>query len=556
MGANEVNRVSRRSFIGGMSGLAAGCASVMASGGNFAVAEESAQASEWDAEYDYVSVGGGSAMLGALRAKLNGDSVAIIEKMPYVGGNSAYASGDVWIGNNGLGKAEGDSREKVIEYLKAIQDGSEVEDAVLEAYADGMPEMLAFFTENTGLVPVARPFGDYYLDRPGSYFEGRTTAFKKDGSEETETGAGLVEAMRSACEAAGVEFWLESPVVELVSRKQESGVPEVLGVVCDCAGEKKRIKARKAVMIAAGGFEWNDHMKSCFLRGPVPYSCGSSANTGDLILLAMELGCDLWQMNEVWHMPVYKELAERNKAEGIPATQLFYERHLPHTMIVNRYGERFMNESMDYDRLYRSFFTFNNFGSEGGDFGYRNLPAWMILDSQYIESNYPLVVAHYGAEAATEIPDFFVKADTIEELAAAIGVDPDGLASTVEKFNGYCADGVDLDFNRDGEEFNRLWAGVAVEGVEQSLGTIEKPPFYAAEVSTGDIGTCGGVRVDEHSRAIHRSGEPIGRLYACGNTSGLGGPGPLYTGGGGTVSQPMTFSIIAADHAHNLEPWE
>ena len=498
-------------------------------------------------------------MLGALRAAKNGDSVVVVEKNGMVGGNSACASGDVWIGNNGLGVAEGDSREKVLSYLKGIQRDSKVEDEVLEAYTDGMPEMMKFFSESCGVEPVARAWGDYYLEVEGSYFAGRTTGFKLAGDSDDNTlnGAGLIEQMEKACEEAGVDFLLNAPVVDIISRKQENGVPEVLGVVAESKDEGRiNIKARKAVMANAGGFEANEDMKTCFLRGPMPYTCGVSSNTGDLIRLGMQLGADLWQMNEVWFIPTFKERAEERKQMGASAIMMLWERHCPHSMIVNRYGKRFMNEAENYDGLYYSFYQYNNFGWDTGDYGYTNIPAWFVMDSQYVENGYPLEVARLGEQGATEVPEYFKKADTIEELAEQCGIDPDGLAETVERFNQFCDDGVDADFNRDGDEFSRGWAAIFANGADHSLGKIENPPFYAAEIAPSNLGTCGGLRVNADSQVVHVSGEPIARFFCCGNNSGLGGPGPLYTGGGGTVSQPMTFSIIAADKVHDLEPWE
>lgn len=554
-GASMRMRVDRRGFV---AGAAAGAVGAAAGLGNVMIAQAQTAEQAWDEAYDYVVVGAGSGLLGALRAAKNGERVVVLEKNGFVGGNSACASGDVWIGNNGLGVAEGDSYEKVLSYLRGIQDGSLVEDAVLEAYADGMPKMMEFFSKSCGVEPVARPYGDYYLDVEGSYFAGRTTAFKPAGADDAETlnGAGLIDAMCNACIAAGVELLLSTPVTGLVSRLQENGVPEVLGVVAQGADGPLRIKARKAVMACAGGFEANESMKSCFLRGPMPYTCGVSSNTGDLIQLGMELGADLWQMNEVWFIPTFKERAEERKEMGASAIMMLFERHCPHSMIVNRYGRRFMNEAMNYDVLYRSFYQYNDFGWSTGDFGYANIPAWFIIDSEYVEGGFPLEVARYGEEGATEVPEFFKRADTIEELAELCGIDADGMRETVERFNGFCETGVDEDFGRDADEFSRGWANVCAPGQERSLGTIAKPPFYAAEIAPSNLGTCGGLRVNENSQVVHRTGEPIARLFACGNNTGLGGPGPLYTGGGGTVSQPMTFSIIAADAVHELEPWE
>ena len=82
-----------------------------------------------------------------------------------------------------------------------------------------------------------------------------------------------------------------------------------------------------------------------------------------------------------------------------------------------------------------------------------------------------------------------------------------------------------------------------------------KPPFYAAEIVPTYQGTKGGIQINENGQAISTTGNPILRLYACGNTTGCGTPGKYYTGAGGTNGPGMVFAYTAAEHAAQLENW-
>ncbi len=145
----------------------------------------------------------------------------------------------------------------------------------------------------------------------------------------------------------------------------------------------------------------------------------------------------------------------------------------------------------------------------------------------------------------------FVKADTLEELAEKLGIDAQGLAVEVEKFNGYAAAGVDEDFHR-GEKASgiQIFAG-SVDRPELAnplLGPIDTPPFYGAIYIGGTCGTCGGVKINENGQVLGVDGEVIDGLYACGNcTAALSGNG--YLGGGGTLGPGAVMAYAAARHA-------
>lgn len=183
-------------------------------------------------------------------------------------------------------------------------------------------------------------------------------------------------------------------------------------------------------------------------------------------------------------------------------------------MIVNRRGERFVNEALTYNDLTKVLLHL-----DPNRYEHPNLPAWMILDQGYL-SKYTLHTYFPGMP----LPDWLIQADSLTELAAKLGIDPERLAATVERFNGFAESGVDLDFGRGQSAHDRDY-GDATQQPNPSLGTIAQPPFCALPIQVGTLGTKGGVRVDENSQARHVNGSVIPGLYAAGNVmaSAMGG---------------------------------
>ncbi|WP_157662874.1 FAD-binding protein, partial [Prescottella equi] len=131
-------------------------------------------------------------------------------------------------------------------------------------------------------------------------------------------------------------------------------------------------------------------------------------------------------------------------------------------------------------------------------------------------------------------------ADTLEELAAKIGIPADNLLATVERFNAMAANDVDEDFGRGEEAYDRAFTGGG-----PALISIEQGPFHAAAFGISDLGTKGGLRTDTAARVLDTSGNPIAGLYAAGNT--MAAPsGTTYPGGGNPIGTSMLFSHIAA----------
>lgn len=482
----------------------------------------------FDLEVDVVVVGSGTGLAGALAAADAGSQVLVLEKAAETGGSTRMSGGVAWIPNNPVMKAEGieDSREMALEYCHKNAMG-QADDDVIEAFVDQGPKMAELVQKHTPWVwRKSGMLTDYQPEWPGSVFKGRSIEPDEAG-EAFKLGPNLIDGMASGLTALGGEIRLSTPAVSLISRELDDGRREVLGVVAEGADGPLRVRANQGVILAAGGFEWDWEMKRHFLRGPSMYTLGTVSNTGDMIRAAQVIGADLRNMNEVWGITVFKEESAALAEAGEPANLTGQiQRRMPGTITVNRYGERFCNEASSYDSAWRTYFAWDNFGDNTP----RNVPAFMISDKKQ--------------KPNTDVGVH--QADTLAELAGKLGIDPGGLEATVAEFNEHALNGEDPRFHRGESAYDGAYG--------PTLSPIEKTPFYGVEVAPGDLGTCGGVRVNGSAQALDAFGRVIGRLYAAGNNAGVGGPGAGYGGGGGTIGPALTFAYIAGTQAATLEP--
>jgi 3-oxosteroid 1-dehydrogenase len=252
------------------------------------------------------------------------------------------------------------------------------------------------------------------------------------------------------------------------------------------------------------------------------------------IVAAEKLGAALELMEDAWWGPTVP-------LEGAPWFALS-ERNSPGSMIVNMSGKRFMNESMPYVEACHHMYG-GQYGQ--GDGPGENVPAWLVFDQQYRDR---FIFA--GLQPGQRIPKkwmesgVIVKADTVDELAQKTGLPAEALRSTVQRFNGFARSGVDEDFHRGESAYDRYY-GDPTNKPNPNLGEISHPPYYAAKMVPGDLGTKGGIRTDVNGRALRDDGSVIEGLYAAGNVSA---PvmGHTYPGPGGTIGPAMTFGYLAA----------
>lgn len=578
MKSNETAGVSRRSFVSGAStiGATAILASAMGASQNVAHGAEALTASDvtWNQEVDVAVVGTGTAVFAAFAARDAGaTSVALIEKSQGFGGTAAYSGGAFWAPNNSLmlGAGYEDSREDAIAYIKANAEG-QTTDAIVETFVDAVPEFVDWVTESLGIEwgflsgePLYGPQSWMdYTDLEGCRAYGRSLTVAGSNVGETATsdsygGPLMWKIIRGLVDSDDViDLMLDTEASRLVI--DETG--QVVGVQCTSGDTTTTIKTRYGVVLGTGGFDFNAEWRTAFLRLPVFNTVSVPTNTGDAQRMGLEIGAALGNMQNYWGTPATIPPADVPQGEAVYDGSVFYNdmmtifdsplrRAKPNAIVVNRFGERFADESTSYHHFNRAFE-----GWDAGSAALRNVPAYFIGDATFYV-NYLLPGTANDAQVG-DVPEGTVVADTIEELAEKLGIDIDGLKKTLDEFNADARAGVDTRFHRGEYMFDRA-TGADFSGrtdiANPCLGPVETPPFYGYAYLPGMLGTSGGLVINEKGRVLTWAGEEIPRLYACGNCSaGIFGTG--YPGAGSTVSAGAVMGWIGARDAMTLPPVE
>ncbi|MBG6119971.1 MULTISPECIES: FAD-binding protein [unclassified Sphingobium] len=542
--------------------------------------------------HDFLIVGSGAAsFVAALRARSMGLKPLIVEKRDKVGGTTGYSGGVLWVPNNPVMREAGiaDSREKAARYLDALLDppgpGSTL--AKRAAFLDHGPEMVSFLLSQGMELRQAAGWSDYHDDLPGGSqrsrglyaplfdltrlgewgerlsvhekyklptnstdlaklvlakrtWRGRMTAMrvgarmlheKLTGSRRRGLGAALQGRLLDLALKAGIPIMMET---RLTALDIQDG--QVAGIVAEQGGRTIRIASRHGVLLNAGGFARNPEMRARHQPKPTPrWTNANPADTGDALNAAIAIGAATCGMDLSWYAPT----STMPDGSLPPGAQLPFMHHIdlakPHIIMVDRTGRRFSNESGSYH--------------ENGKAMYRAgaVPCFGIMDARH-RSRYPWGFAMPGITPAAWLESGYMKrADTLAELAIMLGIDPDGLAATVERFNRFAQTGVDEDFRRGARAFDR-YHGDPTCRPNPCLGAIEQGPFYGVTMFPGDLGTNGGLISDEHGRVLKEGGDVIEGLYAAGNMT-RSVMATSYPGPGGTIGPAMVFGDLAAIHA-------
>jgi succinate dehydrogenase/fumarate reductase flavoprotein subunit len=536
------------------------------------------------ASHEVVVLGSGAAGLtAALAASSAGADVAVFEKSDLIGGTSAMSGGIIWMPNNHLQEAAGiaDSRADALAYLDALSLG-QIDSDMAAAFVDNGPTMLRWLAAHTRcgfhLVPG---YPDYHPEHPGgkpgggrsvdnalfSFLElgewagqirnqrgvnpvmlvetplggavelpSRETLAGRIERQEQGMGLALVGALLASCLDRGVTLVAGTRATQLVlTDGRVSGVR-----TSDAQGE--RTVAARAVIIATGGFEWNEDLCRTFLRGPMTGPAGAPSNTGDGLLMAMAAGARLGNMRNAWWVPVTRVPGETEW--GAPKVRLvLLERTRPGSLMVNREGVRFCNEAGNYNAMGGVLHAF-----DPALFTYPNQPCWLIFDHAH-KRRYDVSAAPAGDDA----PGWMPTGATLAELAERIGVPGAALEATVARFNEHAARGEDPDFGRGTSAYDTFNGDHSQPGVAATLGPLTTPPFHAIPIESGSLGTSGGPKTDTRGRVIALDGGFIPGLYAVGNA--MAGPtGMVYGGAGGTLGPAMTFGWLAGLDAAGASP--
>ena len=545
----------------------------------------------WDHEFDLLVAGSGAgAMATALAAKLKGLDAVVLEKTEYYGGSTALSGGGLWIPDNYLMAEAGihDSLEDARIYMNNTV-GERVQKAKQEAYIAKAREMLVYLRDNSHVqFQIMQGYPDYYPEEPGSTAGGRALepvlfAGRKLGrlfdqlrphpympsaiaftlvdwlhfsrartnpsnlvgaarfvirtlfnillrKKHLSLGRALVGRLRLSLNETNVPVWLNTGAKSLIV---ENG--SVVGVEADREGKRVRIRGRKGVVLAAGGFAHNREMREKHGQHPATseWTCASPGNTGEAIQMGVKAGAAVDLMDDAWWGPTTLMF-------GGPPLFLVMERSYPGAIMVDSGGKRFVNESAPYIDVVNAMYQ-----GDGRDSV--TIPSHFIMDRRY-RSKYFFGLLAPGITPRSYLNQVhFTKAKTLEQLAGQIGVDPQGLVETVERFNEFARTGKDQDFGRGDSIYDRFYADPSVKP-NPCLAPIDRPPFYSVKLYPGDLGTKGGLITNEHAQVLREDGTVINGLYAIGNTS-ASVMGNSYPGPGATIGPSMTFGYIAALHA-------
>jgi 3-oxosteroid 1-dehydrogenase len=527
---------------------------------------------------DVVVVGSGAAALtAALSARRSGARVVLLEKSHLIGGTTAMSGGLVWVPNNRLMHEEGesDSLDEAFRYIQRLTGGRRPDGGARTVLEAG-PAMIDFLESASEIRFETLDKPDYHPEFDGAKSRGRCLAplplvgsmlgqwhdrlrpasgfgvplswreldamngvFHPERLDlkliEERAEAGFIGMGRAlagwllkGCVDSGVEIRLETRAETLLTDG-----PRVVGVEALLAqGGPLRVSAEQGVILAGGGFEWNERLVAQFVAGPVSHPLSCPSNEGDTLTMGRAIGADLANMWDLWRFPTAAIPGE--EYDGKPLSRMVAgERSLPGTIMVNHKGKRFVNEAHPYTDVGRAFMTWDPVEST-----YENYPAWALFDHGYRET-----YAVLSLMPTDDDPEWLIRADSLRALAGLLGIDPSTLTDTVERFNQMVDDGHDGDFLRGDSLFDQYYADFGREP-SPTLGRIERAPFYALTVYPGAIGSSGGLLTDGHGRVHHVDGTVIPNLYAAGDAA-ASCFGPAYGGPGGPLAHGMTVGFLA-----------
>lgn len=338
---------------------------------------------------------------------------------------------------------------------------------------------------------------------------------------------------------------------------------EAIGVsVLDQASQNRvNVKARRAVILATGGFEFDEQAKLQYLKVYPCYFTGALSLTGDGIRMALDVGAQLWHMNCcsascVMKFPEVPTGISPSfggptwmRPTSVPSfgDDGWEAQHRDHAIpsagyiITDRYGRRYTDENFKNHSFVYELALFDS-----KKLVYPRIPSYWIFDhKRIIAGSLPSRRGPRGAyelykwsdDNSDELQRGWIKrGNTLKELALKLGIEAETLIQTVNNYNLCCKTKLDPEFGREPD----------------TLVPLSTPPYYAVELWPGGVNTQGGPRRNSKAEVLRADGSPIPRLYSTGELGSI--YGMLYPGGGGNLAECFAFGRIAGENASQCHP--
>lgn len=350
-------------------------------------------------------------------------------------------------------------------------------------------------------------------------------------------GMALIASHASTLDKLGVPIWVSTPAVELIV---ESG--EVKGAVLRHEGRTVRVRTRRGVVLASGGFPNDEirkqHYYSHVAAGGKHYGIAPPTSTGDGLTLGESAGGEV-EEGRPWNCLFMPASRIPNSPVQPAVFPHIWDRSKPGFIAITLQGQRFVNEAAPY-----MMFGQDMVKASGGGADVR---AWLVCDSAAIR-RYGLGLARPMMPLGQHLRSgYILSGNSLAELALRTGVPVTTLQETVAQYNEDARRGVDTKFGKGADAFSRFQGDPDVKP-NPNMAPLEKSPFYAVEIFCADFGTFTGLRANLHAQVLqHGSQEPIIGLYVAGNDMATM-MGSHSVGGGITLGPAMVFGYIAACH--------